>query len=83
MKTVIDENGFLALDEYVAAMPSFRRILEDKQITDEELAEQAKLVVSLAKEVDDVLGERERELVWRMVGEMAVLFELHSLQEAL
>jgi hypothetical protein len=81
MRSIIDENGYLAIDEYVAAMPSYQRILEDKQITDEEFVDQAELVVSLVKEVEETLGEHERDLVWRMVGELAVLFELHTLQK--
>lgn len=81
MRSIIDENGYLALDEYVCSMPSYQRILEDKQITDEELTDQAQQVVSLVKEVEETLGQRERELVWRMVGELSVLFELHKLRE--
>jgi hypothetical protein len=82
MKNFIDEEtGLFALDEMILEMPSYQRILEDKQTTDEEFVDQAELVVSLVKEVEETLGEHERDLVWRMVGELAVLFELHTLQK--
>jgi hypothetical protein len=81
MRKIIDENGYLALDEFVADMPSFKRILADNRITDEEFIEQAQHVLTLIRKVDDALDEPERELVWNMLGELAVLFELQAIRE--
>ena len=81
MRKIINDDGYLALDEFVAGMPSYRCILEDKRITDEELEEQAQHVLRLIREVDETLDEHEREQVWNMIGELAVLFELHAIRE--
>ena len=41
------ETGTLMLDEYVVEMDSYRRIVEDETITDDELVEQTLRVASL------------------------------------
>ena len=41
------ETGTLMLDEYVVEMDSYRRIVEDETITDDELVEQTQRVASL------------------------------------
>jgi hypothetical protein len=43
------ENGTLLLDEYVVEMNSYRRIVEDKAVTDAELVEQTQRVASLLR----------------------------------
>jgi hypothetical protein len=83
MKPMIDENGYLALDEFVYAMPSFKSIMEDKRVTEEEMENQVQVVMALIRKVDQTLGESDRDLVWNMVGELSVLFELHAIQEAI
>ena len=41
------ETGTLLLDEYVVQRPSFRKVMEDSVVTDEEVTEQAHRVLSL------------------------------------
>src|SRR5215217_7866244 len=43
------ETGTLMLDEYVLEMDSYRRIVEDETITDDELVEQTQRVASLLR----------------------------------
>ena len=42
---LFDKEGILNIDELVAQRPTFRKIMEDQIVTDDELTNQANLVV--------------------------------------
>ena len=46
---LFDKEGILNIDELVAQRPTFRKIMEDQIVTDDELTNQANLVVNLLK----------------------------------
>jgi hypothetical protein len=70
------ETGTLMLDEYVLEMDSYRRIVEDEAITDEELAEQAQRVASLLRQLEEVLSPEAKATATEALGELAVLSAL-------
>lgn len=70
------ETGALLLDEYVMDMPSFKKIMEDGVISDDELAEQAHKVVSLLQQLESMLTPQAREAVTQVLCELAVLTSL-------
>ena len=48
---LFDKEGILNIDELVAQRPTFRKIMEDQIVTDDELTNQANLVVNLLKKL--------------------------------
>jgi hypothetical protein len=67
------ETGTLMLDEYVAEMDSYRRIVEDEVITDAELVEQTQRVASLLRRLEEALSPEAKSLATEALGELAVL----------
>jgi flagellin-specific chaperone FliS len=67
------ETGTLLLDEYVVEMDSYRRIVEDETITDEELLEQTQRVTSLLQHLEETLSPEAKAIATEALGELAVL----------
>ena len=67
------ETGTLMLDEYVLEMDSYRRIVEDETITDDELVEQTKRVTSLLRQLEETLSPEAKAIATEALGELAVL----------
>ena len=67
------ETGTLLLDEYVAELDSYRRILEDGTITDDELAEQTQRVTSLLQQLEGSLSPEVKAIATVALGELTVL----------
>jgi flagellin-specific chaperone FliS len=67
------ETGTLLLDEYVAELDSYRRILEDETITDAELVEQTQRVASLLRRLEEALSPEAKAIATEALGELAVL----------
>ena len=67
------DTGTLMLDEYVAEMDSYRRIVEDERITDAELVEQTQRVASLLQRLEEVLSPEAKSLATEVLCELAVL----------
>ena len=75
------ETGFLRLDEIVVESESYQKIMADNIVTDDEVAEQAELVIGLFKEIDAKLKEDDKSLVVKAVSELAVLYEINAKRE--
>ena len=67
------DTGILLLDEYVLEVDSYRRIVEDETITDDELVEQTKMVASLLRRLEEVLSPEAKALATEALCELAVL----------
>jgi len=67
------ETGTLLLDEYVLEMDSYRRIVEDEAITDDELDEQIQRVTSLLRQLEETLSPEAKAIATEALGELAVL----------
>ena len=78
------ETGTLLLDEYVLEMDSYRRIVEDDTITDDELVEQTQRVTSLLRQLEETLSPEARARATEALGELAVLnaLQIKRLQAA-
>ena len=64
------------LDEYVVEMDSYRRIVEDETITDDELVEQTQRVASLLRQLEVTLLPEAKALATEALSELAVLSAL-------
>ena len=67
------ETGTLLLDEYVVEMDSYRRIVEDETITDDELVEQTQRVTSLLQQLEETLSPEAKAVATEALGELTVL----------
>jgi flagellin-specific chaperone FliS len=74
------ESGTLLLDEYIVEMDSYRRIVEDETITDEELVEQTQRVASLLRRLEEALSPEAKAIATEALGEVAVLNALQALR---
>lgn len=74
------DTGVLLFDQYIAEMPSFKKIMADEVITEEELAEQAARVATLLKELDARLSPEHKEIATAALAELAVLHFLNLKQ---
>ena len=67
------ETGTLTLDEYVVEMDSYKRIVEDETITDDELVEQTRRVTSLLRQLEETLSPEAKAIATETLSELAVL----------
>jgi hypothetical protein len=67
------QTGTLMLDEYVVEMDSYRRIVEDETITDDELVEQTQRVASLLRRLEEALSPEAKAIATEALGELTVL----------
>jgi hypothetical protein len=67
------QTGTLMLDQYVAEMDSYRRIVEDEVITDDELVEQTQRVASLLRRLEETLSPEAKAIATEALSELAVL----------
>ena len=67
------KNGILDIDDLVTSQPTFKKIMEDSIVTDEELKEQSQCVITLTKQIEDRLPDEELQLVKRLLAEMSVM----------
>ena len=56
MKLFDAETGYLLLDEVVESKDSFKKIMEDGIITDEEMEDQVNRVIDRLKTMEDILS---------------------------
>jgi hypothetical protein len=67
------QTGTLLLDEYVVELGSYRRIVEDEAITDDELVEQTRRVTSLLQQLEETLSPEAKAIATEALGELTVL----------
>jgi flagellin-specific chaperone FliS len=67
------ETGTLLIDEYVVEMDSYRRIVEDETITDDEFVEQTRRVASLLRQLEETLSPEAKAIATDALSELAVL----------
>jgi hypothetical protein len=70
------ETGVLKLDEYVAEMPSYKKIMEDQVVSDQELDGQFERVTDLLKRLDRSLPDELKDITTDALCELAVLYVL-------
>lgn len=69
---LLNESGIVNIDETVMNSPSFKKIMEDGIVTDEEFMEQSKKVASLLEEASK-LPEEQQAFIEKLLVETCVL----------
>ncbi len=81
MNSFFDVNGLLNLDDTVLEMPSFKKIISDGVVSDEEIMEQSAKVVQLLHKAEQVLSDSQVALVKETLAEMSVLYAAYYYKE--
>jgi flagellin-specific chaperone FliS len=68
-----EENNTLILDEYLLEMDSYKAIIQDSIVTEEELKSQVDKVIGIMKNLESKLDEEQKELTTNLLCELSVL----------
>ncbi|MEE1272703.1 MAG: hypothetical protein UHM19_07915 [Bacteroidales bacterium] len=78
-----NEEGILNIDEAVLETPSYKKIMEDGIVTEEELVSQAQKVVSMLQTMEKKYNEEQLSEIKALLTEASVLYavyNIHSIQ---
>ena len=81
MKSLLDKYGNLNIEDIVVNQPSFKRIIEDGIITEEEIEEQSQRVVNKIKEIEAIATPEVKEKMRELLAEMSVLVAISNLKD--
>lgn len=74
MNTLFDKNGMLNIDDIVASHPSYKTIMEDGIVTDDELKTQADATIASLRRLQEICNAEQQSAIAEAISEMAVLF---------
>lgn len=74
MNTLFDENGYLNIGDIVANHPSYKAIMEDGIVTEQELKDQAEATIASLKKLQTLCNEEQQNAILEAISEMSVLF---------
>lgn len=80
MKNIVDENGFLNVEDLIMNSSSFRKMMEDNTITEEEIQTQSDLVISLLTRLESTCSEEQKELLRKLLAEVCVLVGVNGVR---
>lgn len=72
-----DENGILNIDEVVVNQDSFKKIMEDGVVTEQEIKQHADKVVSMLQGIEQSCSAEQATQVKELLAEACVLFAAH------
>lgn len=81
MNTFFDESGTLNIDDLILQQPSFKKIMEDGVVTDEEFAEQKERVIFLLKKLEQKLSPEQIDQVRELLAEISVLVAVRNIYD--
>ena len=74
-----NKKGILNIDEWLANNDSFKKIMEDGIVTDEEVKAQSDKVVSMLKEIEAKYAEAQLAEIKNLLAETSVLYAVYQL----
>lgn len=74
-----NEKGILNIDERVTNNDSFKKIMEDGIVTDEEVKAQSDKVVSMLKKIETKYAETQLAEIKDLLAEVSVLYAVYQL----
>lgn len=81
MNSLLDIYDNLNIEDLIVNQPSFKRIIEDGRITEEEITEQSSRVVAKIKELDSIANPDIKERIRELLAEMSVLVAISNLKD--
>lgn len=73
-----DKNGMLDIDGLVMKNESFRKIMEDGVVTEEEVRGQSDKVIAMLHEMETKYDAKQIEEISRLISEFSVLFAVYE-----
>jgi len=74
MQTLFDENGLLNISDIVKNHPSYKAIMEDGIVTDQELKAQSEATIASLHKLQSICNEEQQNAILDAISEMSVLF---------
>ena len=74
MNTLFDKNGLLNISDIVANHPSYKAIMADGIVSDDELKAQADATIASLRRLQEICNEAQQSAIVDAISEMAVLF---------
>ena len=74
-----DEEGFLNIDEMVAENASFKNIMEDGIVSDEELKSQSEKVIEMLRSMETKYNEEQLTEIKNLLVETSVLYAVYNI----
>ena len=81
MKTLFDENGMLNVEQIVAESTSFKTIMADGIVTDDELKEQSDRALAALRHVQEICSPDQQTAVLDAITELSVLFATYHINQ--
>ncbi len=72
-----NEQGILDIDEMVSQEPSFKNIMADGIVTEDELQCQSERVIAMLHEAELRFGESDQQFIKKLFAETSVLSEVY------
>ena len=73
-----DEKGILNIDELVASNNSYKKIMEDGIVTNEELKEQSDKVLAILRNIEQKHTDEELKEIKELLTESSVLYAIYQ-----
>ena len=78
-----NQNGILNIDEAILNKESFKKIMEDGIVSEEEIKEQSEKVIGLFKDIENKFSEEQLRDIKDLLAETSVLdavYNIYSIQ---
>ena len=74
-----NQNGILNIDEAILNKESFKKIIEDCIVTEEEIKEQSEKVIGLFKDIENKFSEDQLRDIKDLLAETSVLYAVYNI----
>ena len=74
-----NQNGILNIDEAILNKESFKKIIEDGLVTEEEIKEQSEKVIGLFKDIENKFSEEQLRDIKDLLAETSVLYAVYNI----
>lgn len=74
-----NQNGILNIDEAILNKESFKQIMEDGIVTEEEIKEQSEKVIGLFKDIENKFSEDQLRDIKDLLAETSVLYAVYNI----
>lgn len=81
MKQLFDDKGLLNIADIVTTHPSYKTIMEDGIVNDEELTEQSARTLASLRKIQELCNDEQQSAVIDAISEMSVLFSIYHIHE--
>lgn len=74
-----NQNGILNIDEAILNKESFKKIMEDGIVSEEEIKEQSVKVIGLFKDIENKFSEEQLRDIKDLLAETSVLYAVYNI----